>query len=137
METIHESSSSSTMVSSAETDLASYQVQFLLNEIAFLQDELKRSPWDFLWRNRPVSEFLHFRLIAFLLLHALQLYWTVTRFVSELLFGKEEPLNKRPQLNKKHASRAEGHRLRKTSMQIDEQHRSTCLICKIWPTLLA
>jgi alpha-1,2-rhamnosyltransferase len=72
----------------------SYQIDFLLNEIAFLQDKSRRAPWDFLWKNRIGAALSNYRFISFLRLQMMQLYWTVTRFL-----GLRRDRPSRPQLN--------------------------------------
>ncbi|WP_083931568.1 glycosyltransferase family 4 protein [Methyloferula stellata] len=72
MERIHESDVRAGTSSSVEPNrtFTSYQIEFLLNEIAFLQAELRSR------RVYPAIDFLH--------LHMMQLYWTVTRVLKHI-----------------------------------------------------
>ncbi len=102
METIHESVSKSIAPETeakrveAKPAFASYQIEFLLDEIAFLRDELKRCP------RYPAIDFLH--------LHMLQFYWTVTRAFGRAFYRlfpsiqtQKRPVRRpRPQLEKEH-----------------------------------
>jgi alpha-1,2-rhamnosyltransferase len=105
--TIHESMTDVNKARSAPTNPAftSYQIEFLQNEIAFLQDARKRSGVRPHW-IRISSALLEYRPVAFLHLHMMQFYWTVTRFL-----GLRGSRPSRQRLAKPPAKVGEGERI--------------------------
>jgi glycosyltransferase involved in cell wall biosynthesis len=92
-----------------ESSFTSYQIDYLLNEIDFLQ----RSPKNIGRVRQFISRFMKTSLLEFLSRHAQQFYWTVTRLcgLAHTHDGRPNTMPPRPQLNSGHIEFAAGPRV--------------------------